>query len=155
MNGASFNIASSQQVRNMQRLIVAWIATALSFVALDAIWLTQAAPRLDPPLIGEILAPQVELGPAIVFYLIYVSGIVALAVEPALNRGGVGRAAALGAMLGLTAYGSYDLTNQATLKVWDVRLTLADLAWGVFITASAAAAACAIASRIGAVNRRA
>ena len=139
----------------MLRLIVAWIATALTFVALDAIWLTQVAPRLDPPLIGEILAPTVRLGAAISFYLIYVSGIVALAVEPAFGRGGVKRAAALGAALGLVAYGSYDLTNQATLKVWDVRLTLADLAWGIFVTASASATACAIASRIQPLQPRA
>ena len=132
----------------MQRLIAAWIATALTFVALDAVWLTQVAPRLDAPLIGKILAPTVDLGAAIAFYLIYISGIVALAVLPALERGGAQRAGALGAVLGLTAYGSYDLTNQATLMVWDVRITIADLSWGVFITACAAGAACALASRI-------
>jgi uncharacterized membrane protein len=50
-------------------------------------------------------------------------------------------------MLGLVAYGSYDLTNQATLKVWDVRVTLADMAWGVFLTAAASAIACAVTKR--------
>ncbi len=128
----------------MRRWIIAWIATALSFVALDSIWLTQVAPRLDPPLIGAILATKVDIAAAVVFYLIYVTGIVALAVAPALDRGGLSHAARLGAVLGLVAYGSYDLTNQATLKVWDIRITLADIAWGVFITASAAAIACAV-----------
>ncbi len=131
----------------MRQLVIAWIAAALSFVVMDAVWLSQVAPRLDMPLIGEILTDKVDFLAAAIFYLIYITGIIVLAVGPALNNGGVKRAALFGAMLGLVAYGSYDLTNQATLKVWDVRVTLADMAWGVVITTAASAIACAVASR--------
>jgi uncharacterized membrane protein len=133
----------------MGRLALAWIAAALSFVAMDAVWLSQVAPRLDMPLIGEILTDKVDFVAATIFYLIYITGIISLAVAPAMHNGGVKRATLLGAILGLVAYGSYDLTNQATLKVWDVRVTLADMAWGVVITTAASAIACAVASRFG------
>ena len=71
----------------------------------------------------------------------YIAGVVALAVLPAAREGaGLSRAALNGAMLGFVAYATYDLTNQATLKVWSWKITLADIAWGTFLTACAAAA---------------
>jgi uncharacterized membrane protein len=129
------------------KFIIAWIATAIVFVGLDAIWLSQVAPRLVPPLIGELLSNTVRPGPAIAFYLIYLTGIVLLAVLPA-EQGGAQRAFYRGAVLGLVAYATYDLTNQATLRVWSATITLADLAWGTVITAIAAAAGHLAASRL-------
>lgn len=117
-----------------------WLTGALVFIALDAIWLSQVSPRFYPAMIGEVLSEKVQLAPAIAFYLIYTAGIAILVALPAVERGGWKRALMLGAVMGLVAYGAYDLTNQATLKVWDVRITLADLAWGTFATAIAAAA---------------
>jgi uncharacterized membrane protein len=127
---------------------IAWIATAIAFLIADAIWLTQVGPRLYRPLIGEIMSDKLNVPPAAAFYLIYVSGIVFFAVAPALQSGGLGRAALNAAALGLVAYATYDLTNQATLKVWDIRVTLADMAWGAFASAMAAAAGYLIASRL-------
>ncbi|MBL8551162.1 MAG: DUF2177 family protein [Hyphomonadaceae bacterium] len=127
--------------------LAAWIATAVVFLGLDAIWLSQMGPRLYRPIIGEILAAKVDLGAAVAFYLMYVSGIVFLAVHPALEKGGLGKAVMMGAIIALFAYGTYDLTNQATLKVWDVRLTLLDLCWGAFVTSMAAGAGYLAASR--------
>jgi len=129
------------------KFIVAWIATAIVFVGLDAVWLSQVAPRLVPPLIGELLSNTVQPAPAIAFYLIYLTGIVLLAVLPA-EQGGARRALYRGAILGLVAYATYDLTNQATLRVWSTTITVADLAWGTIITAIAAAAGYFAASRI-------
>lgn len=127
--------------------LAAWISAGLIFIALDAIWLSQVGPRLYKPLIGELLAPRVELGSAAAFYVLYISGLVVLAIAPALERGGLAKAIFLGAVVGLVAYGTYDLTNQATMRVWDLRITLADMAWGAFISAAAAAGAYAVASR--------
>jgi uncharacterized membrane protein len=129
--------------------LIAWGATALVFVGLDAIWLTQVSPKLYPPLIGEVLTNNVQIVPAVIFYLIFISGIVFLAVAPALEKGGIGRAALSAAVLGFVAYACYDLTNQATLKVWDIRITLADLAWGSLISAVSASAGCWAAQRFG------
>ena len=122
----------------MMKFIAAYGFTALVFAALDFIWLSVVGPKLYRPVIGEILADKVRMGPAIVFYLLYVAGIVFFAVLPALEAGKLSRAALNGAVLGLVAYATYDLTNQATLKVWATRLTLADLAWGIFATTAAA-----------------
>ena len=124
----------------MTRFIVAWLTTALVFVRLDALWLSQVAPRLDPPLIGEILSHEVKPAPAIAFYLVYLTGVVLLAVLPA-DQHSSKRALGRGALLGLVSYATYDLTNQATLRVWSATVTLADLAWGTAITAVAAAIA--------------
>ena len=129
------------------KFIIAWIATAIVFVGLDAIWLSQVAPRLVPPLIGELLSNTVEPAPAIAFYVIYLTCIVLLAVLPA-EQGSAKRALYRGAILGLVAYATYDLTNQATLRVWSTTITLADLAWGTVITAIAAAAGQFAASRL-------
>ena len=79
------------------------------------------------------------MGPAIAFYLIYIAGIVLLAVAPNRDAGLV-KTAVAGAILGFVAYATYDLTNQATLKVWSTRITLIDLTWGTFVTAVSAAA---------------
>jgi uncharacterized membrane protein len=130
------------------KFAIAWLVTAIVFLGLDAIWLSQMSKRLYRPLIGELLAPKLELAAALAFYVIYVSGIVFFAVAPALERGGMARALFCGAALGFVAYATYDLTNQATLRGWDVRVTLADLAWGAFVSAVSAAAAYWVAARV-------
>lgn len=118
--------------------VFAWLGTALAFLVADAIWLTQVGPKLYRPLIGELLSDRLNVPAAAAFYLIYVSGITYFAVAPALQQGSLTRALINGALLGLIAYATYDLTNQATLKVWDIRVTLADMAWGGFASALAA-----------------
>jgi len=123
------------------RLLIAWALTALLFLAMDAVWLTLMAPRLYRPEIGTLLRSSFDLLPALLFYLLYVSGIVVLAVQPALEAARPLAAGWRGTLLGLVSYGAYDLTNQATLKGWSWRVTLADLAWGSIATGVAAALA--------------
>ena len=120
--------------------IAAYISSALAFLVLDIAWLSFAAPRLYRPIIGDLLADKVALGPAVAFYLIYIAGIVVLAVAPAMKAGSFGRVAITAAILGFLCYATYDLTNQATLKVWSLKITLADMAWGTFVTTAAALA---------------
>lgn len=117
--------------------VVAYLSAAVAFGVLDFLWLSNAAPRLYRPAIGEIMADTVRWPPAIAFYLIYLVGVTALVTLPALRDGGVGKAAWTGALFGLVAYATYDLTNQATLRVWPTHLTLIDMAWGAFATATA------------------
>ena len=132
------------------RILWAYLGSALAMGVLDAIWLTQAGPRLYRPAIGELLAPKPDMRAAIAFYLIYVAGIVFLAVAPALRDGSMMRATVAGAALGLVAYATYDLTNQATLRVWPLHVTLIDIAWGTALTAIAAASGYWLANRLGA-----
>lgn len=124
----------------MLHYVYGWFASATAFLLLDAIWLSQMGPRFYRPAIGELLADKPRFAAAAVFYLLYISCVLVLAVLPALERGGLARAAVLGAIVGLLAYGTYDLTNHATLKVWPVRLTLVDMVWGTLLTSLAAAA---------------
>lgn len=117
---------------------IAYVATGLAFLAVDAIWLTVAAQRLYRPLMGEMLLESFRLAPAVLFYLIYIAGIVVFAIAPALASDRWTTAASYGAFLGLFAYATYDLTNQATLRNWPLAVTFADICWGTFLTACAA-----------------
>jgi uncharacterized membrane protein len=119
----------------MKTIVTAYLAAGIAFLIVDAIWLTTMADTLYRPLLGDRLEPQFRLLPAICFYLIYIAGIVFFAILPALQGGGLAKAALNGAVLGLVAYSTYDLTNQATLKDWPLAITLADMPWGAFVTA--------------------
>ena len=122
----------------MLKWIVAYGATGLTFAAVDFVWLTTMTDRLYKPVLGPIMAPRPDMGAAVLFYLIYIGGVVFLAVQPALREGGWTRAALNGAVLGFVAYATYDLTNQATLAVWQWKLTIIDLIWGTVLTLAAA-----------------
>lgn len=123
------------------KAVIAYFSAAVVFGILDFLWLSNAAPRLYRPAIGEIMADQVRWQPAIAFYFLYLVGVTALVVLPALKEGGVARALWTGGLFGLVAYATYDLTNQATLRVWPTHITLIDMAWGAFATATASVVA--------------
>ncbi len=124
----------------LSQIAIAYVVAALVFLGLDAIWLGSMAEKLYRPAIGHLMADKFALAPAVVFYGLYLGGIVFFAIAPALEaRRPVLTALGHGALLGLVAYGTFDLTNQAVLKDWPWHVTLADLAWGSFVTAMAAA----------------
>lgn len=133
----------------MKTVITAYLAAGIAFLIVDAIWLTTMADMLYRPLLGDKLEPQFLLAPAVCFYLIYIAGIVFFAILPALQSGGLAKAALNGAVLGLVAYATYDLTNQATLRGWPLAITLADIPWGAFVTAVGASAGFLAARRFG------
>jgi len=135
----------------MLKWIAAYLGTATAFAAIDYVWLTNMTDRLYRPVLGPILAPQPDLVAAVIFYIIYIGGIVFLAIAPALKAGSWKRASLNGGVLGFVAYATYDLTNQATLVVWSVKLTVIDIAWGTTLTLLAATAGYFAAS---AVSRR-
>lgn len=118
--------------------IIAYIATGVAFLGIDAVWLTFAANKLYRPQIGGLMLDTFSVPPAALFYLIYIGGIVFFAIAPALASGRWTAALVRGALLGLVAYATYDLTNQATLKGWSTTVTIADLCWGTFVTGAAA-----------------
>ncbi len=128
--------------------IIAYLGTAISFGVLDAMWLRWAGPNFYRPNLGELLADNFRLGPALVFYAAYIGGIVWFAVRPGLS-GGVGAAALNGAILGALCYATYDLTNQATMKVWPLQVTVVDIIWGALATAFAATIATMITQKLG------
>ena len=127
--------------------IVAFIAAALAFGALDALWLGWAGPNFYRPKLGDLLTDSFRMVPALVFYAAYVAAIVWFAVRPGL-AGGLGAAALNGALLGAICYATYDLTNQATLKHWSTTVTIADICWGAFATSVVATIATYAASKL-------
>lgn len=127
---------------------LAYATTAIVFLALDAVWLSVMAGLLYRPLLGPILLDSFRIVPAAIFYLIYVTGVVWFAVLPALRADSWTLAAGQAALLGLVAYGTYDLTNHATLKDWPTSITIADLAWGTTVTALSATMAFFITRRL-------
>ncbi len=116
--------------------ITAYAAAALSFGVLDFLWLRWAGPNLYRPALGDLLAPGFRIAPALIFYALFVAAMVWFAVRPGLEQG-VPFAVLNGALFGGIAYATYALTNQATMKVWPVQITLIDIAWGAAATAFA------------------
>ena len=100
------------------RYLVAYLAAGIAFLAIDSIWLMTMADLLYRPLLGDLLTESFNLVPAVLFYLIYIAGIVIFAVRPALASGRWTTAALFGALFGFCAYATYDLTNQATIRDW-------------------------------------
>lgn len=133
----------------MKAAAIAYLSAGIAFLIVDAIWLSTMADLLYRPLMGDKLEPAFKLVPAILFYLIYIAGIVWFAVLPALQDGGLGRAALNGALLGLVCYATYDLTNHATLRDWPLAVTLADIPWGAFVTMIGGSAGYLAANRFG------
>ncbi|MEJ6009164.1 DUF2177 family protein [Novosphingobium aquae] len=129
--------------------VIAYVSAAVSFGVLDFLWLGWAGKNFYRPAIGELLAPSFRGGPALVFYAIYIAGIIWFAVRPGLS-GGTSAALLNGALLGGLAYATYDLTNQATMKVWPVHVTVVDIVWGAFATAVAATVATWVTTRFAA-----
>ncbi|MBW9116561.1 DUF2177 family protein [Rhizobium cauense] len=120
--------------------LISYAATALVFLGLDFIWLTRISPAFYRSHIGELLMAQPNLIAAATFYLLYVAGIVFFAIAPALSTGSWTTALLSGAVLGLVAFGTYDMTNLATLKGWSVQVCIVDMLWGMAITATSATA---------------
>lgn len=122
------------------QFIIAYVSTALVFFVIDFVWLSKMTGLFYRARMGDMLLAQPNFAVAGAFYLIYVAGIVYLAVLPALNSGNWYTALISGAVLGLVAYGTYDMTNLATLKNWSLSLSIVDMAWGTFLTAVSATA---------------
>lgn len=122
----------------MRTFLIAWIGGLVVFLVLDALWLGLVARDFYQSQIGPLLRPRPLLGVAAIFYVLFVAGLVHFAVMPALASGRWTDAAVAGALLGLLAYATYDISNLATLRDWPVALSVVDIAWGTALSATAA-----------------
>ena len=134
----------------MKTFFAAFLSTAAAMLALDSVWLTLTASPLYRAQIGGLMLTTFDPVPAGAFYLIYVLAVVILVVQPALAGGRLLGATTRGALFGLAAYATYDLTNLATLRGWSITVTIADLCWGTFLTAVAATVGCWVTTLIAA-----
>jgi uncharacterized membrane protein len=118
--------------------LIAYVATLVVFLAIDAVWLGVVAVSLYRDAIGHLMLDQPNFVAAGIFYAIYVVGILVFAVMPALAGGQWTDALIKGALFGFFAYLTYDMTNLATLKGWPVWIAIVDTAWGTLLTGAAA-----------------
>lgn len=107
----------------------------------DYIWLRFVANSFYKSQIGQLLLAKPNMGAAVLFYSIYVVGVVAFVLSPAFEKGSLAYAAGYGALFGFVAYATYDLTNLATIKGFTTKLVVVDLIWGAVLTAAVASIA--------------
>ena len=118
------------------------------FVVLDMVWLVLVAKKFYQDQIGFLMKPDINWFAAIIFYLLFISGLIIFVISPAVEKHSWVHALLFGALFGLITYATYDLTNLATLKDWPLLVTVVDLIWGTVLAASISGITYFIASKI-------
>jgi len=119
----------------MNYIALALIALPITFI-IDIVWIGLVANRFYKQEMGDMFADPINWVPAVLFYIIYMAGLAFFVIEPALVKHSLMYAVLAGAFFGLVAYATYDLTGLAVIRNWSVLLTVVDMAWGMFLTAS-------------------
>lgn len=119
------------------------------FLAIDMVWLGLVAKNFYRSQIGTLMKPDVNWAAAIIFYLIFIVGLVIFVISPAMEKDSWMHAMLFGALFGLVCYATYDLTNLAVAKDWPLLVTIVDLVWGAVLAASVSVVTYFIASKIG------
>ena len=121
-------------------LLQIYALTAVVFFVIDLFWLGVVAKDLYARHIGVLLREQVNWPAAVIFYAIYIGGIVLFVLVPALRDGtGTAGSALLGGALGFFAYCTFDLTCLALFRQWSLTITIVDILWGTFLTGATSA----------------
>ena len=110
--------------------------TLVIFFLVDIVWLGVISKKLYKEYLGHLMAPNVNWAAALVFYFLFIAGLVFFVIMPAIEKGDLMYAITVGAFFGLITYGTYDLTNLATLKDWPLNITIIDLNCGTFLNAA-------------------
>ncbi|MDX1567175.1 MAG: DUF2177 family protein [Longimicrobiales bacterium] len=122
------------------RIAALYVGCAVVFLAIDLAWLGWISVQFYQTHLGPMLREDPLLLPALVFYLLYVGGILVFAVLPALREGSASIASLRGAFLGLVAYGAFDLTSHSVFHGFPVTVVVVDLLWGTVLTCSVSTA---------------
>ncbi len=134
----------------MQALFYAklYLMTIPIFFALDIVWLGYIGKPFYKKHLAGILGSEVNWTAAVVFYLIYIAGILIFAVIPALEKGSATKALLWGLLFGFFTYATYDLTNMATIKGWPLKIVLVDICWGMGLCTTVAGLSYLIGTRL-------
>ena len=130
------------------KLVITYGITALVFFAVDLFWLGVIAKNLYAKYLGHLMAEQVNWVAALIFYALYIVGIILFAVDPGVRSDSLARAVVWGVLFGFFTYTTYDLTNLATLKGWPVTIVFIDIAWGMILCGIVSAAGFRAATRL-------
>lgn len=116
------------------KFLTQYAVVLVVFMGVDLIWLGFIAKNLYAKYLGHLLSPNVNWLAAIIFYLLFIVGILVFVLQPALSDGNITQLIFRAALFGLITYATYDLTNLATLKDWPVTITVIDLIWGTSLS---------------------
>lgn len=116
------------------KYILLYLGTFTVFIVIDLIWLGLIARNLYQQQLGYLMAENVKWVAAIIFYLIFVVGVIVFAVIPGGTEKNLIKTLLLGAFFGFVAYATYDLTNLATIKDWPLKIVLIDITWGTTLS---------------------
>jgi uncharacterized membrane protein len=111
-----------------------YIIAFIIFLAIDAIWLGLVAPKFYKSQIGHLMSEKPNLIAALVFYLLFIIGVVYFVVAPGIEAQSITKILVAGALFGFMTYATYDLTNLATLRDWPIKVTIIDLVWGTSLS---------------------
>jgi len=106
------------------------------FFVIDMVWLVLVAKKFYQEQIGFLMRPDINWVAAIIFYLLFIAGLVIFVISPVVQKQSWIHAILYGALFGLITYATYDLTNLATLKDWPILVTIVDLIWGSVLAGS-------------------
>lgn len=112
-----------------------YLLTIPVFFAIDLLWLGVVAKNLYQNNLAHLLSPAVNWPAALLFYFVYIAGILLFAVKPGLDSASLAKAATWGALFGFFTYATYDLTNLATLRDWPIKIVIVDILWGIALCA--------------------
>jgi uncharacterized membrane protein len=118
------------------------------FFAIDMFWLGVVSKNFYKQQIGFLMTPNVNWTAAILFYLLFIVGLVLFVISPALAKNSIQYALVFGALFGLITYATYDLTNLAVLKDWPLAITIVDMIWGAVLASSVSTITYYIASKL-------
>lgn len=122
------------------KIVIGFLLTAVVFFAIDLVWLGLIAKNFYSKNMGELMSDKVKWPAALLFYGIYIIGVLAFVVFPSLEKESLVRAIYMGALLGLLCYATYDLTSYALIKGFPLKVVVVDLIWGTVLTASVSTA---------------
>jgi uncharacterized membrane protein len=125
---------------SISQLLIVYGITTVCFFVIDLTWLGVVGKELYKSYLGHLMRSPIQWNAAMVFYLIFIAGLMYFAIVPALREGDWTRALLNGALFGFFTYATYDLTNLATLKDWPLAITLIDMLWGTTLSALVAVA---------------
>jgi len=120
------------------KIVVVYFSALVAFFAIDMLWLGVISKKFYARQLGHLLSSRISWLPAIIFYLLFIAGILLFAVLPGIDAGSPAKTALLAALFGLFCYATYDLSNLSTLKGWPILVTVVDIVWGITISTSVA-----------------
>jgi len=133
----------------MEIFIKLYLIALPVFFAIDFLWLALVARKFYVAQIGLLMKTNINWPAAIIFYLLFIVGLIIFAIAPALEKKSLYSAILMGGLFGFFTYATYDLTNLATLKNWPLSVTIVDMLWGVILAATVSTITYLIATKIG------